>query len=537
MFDYLEGFEKRMEFVAVVESVVNRKNKNQEIEGWFEENELDNLFFTLLIYIMEQTLSENDDCTIENITEFMDQVLPFYQKQFSFDKVKVLTDYMIKDILQNRGAVKNYNAMYYDDKMKSIKVRLISDKIMEDNKIIYQLTDQGYNFLFRTKEVDRELDFKLEQLKLKELLKRKNYKHAVTQSKDLISMLRQKKKELEEFIHRVRGNIHEIDKGEYERILKETYTLIDEEYEGMQDIKLSVEHDENRINLEKEENGYLDDTMLKALQSLLEIKHNIHIVIAEQRNLIGKRFSLNHVYEETIQNSFYASIVKRYDFEKEILEPLMKINEKTIPYLSELIGPLSMPSMNKRLNLNLLYQRQGKLKEAGLEELSISEEELQENTTLADKKNKNEINYHIIERLFLYARDRKTEFTFGEFYHYLENKAKRMKDYTENKRIFLIMFKLYEIREIDIDRWLKQKNEDGNVEANGEFDLAWSLYRLEQANTGFYGVKRMTFEKSEGQKLMIEIFEKVGEEMIKNCIEISDFIIHPYRMGEGEIDD
>ncbi|WMJ89757.1 hypothetical protein [Anaerocolumna sp. MB42-C2] len=179
MFDYLEGFEKRMEFVAVVESIVNRKNKNQEIESWFKENELDNLFFTLLIFIMEQTLSENDDCTLQNMTAFMEQVLPLYNYRFSYDKVKALTEYMVKDILQNGGAVKNYNAMCYTDKIKPVRVRLINDKLLNDNRIIYQLTDQGYDFLFRTKEVDKELDFKLEQLKLKELLKRKNYKHAV----------------------------------------------------------------------------------------------------------------------------------------------------------------------------------------------------------------------------------------------------------------------------------------------------------------------------------------------------------------------
>lgn len=83
MLEYLEGFEKRMGFAAVVDSIVNRKNRNNEIEDWFEGEELDNMFFSLLVYIMEQTLNENDDCTIENMAGFLEDTLPMYGKAFS----------------------------------------------------------------------------------------------------------------------------------------------------------------------------------------------------------------------------------------------------------------------------------------------------------------------------------------------------------------------------------------------------------------------------------------------------------------------
>lgn len=533
MFDYLEGFEKRMGFVAVVESIVNRKNRKQEIENWFEENELDNLFFTLLIYIMEQTLSENDDCTLENMVSFMEQVLPQYGKEFQYDKIRMLTEYMVKDILQNGGTVKNYQAMFYADKMKPLRVRLISDKLMEGNRIIYQLTDQGYDFLFRTKEVDKQLDFKLEQMKLKELLKRKNYKHAVVQSKNLVSMLRQKKRELEDFIYRIRQNIHEIDKSEYERVLMETYTLIDEEYEVMQNIKESIIQDENRINHEGDESGFLDEVMKKALVSLFEIKRNINLVIAEQRNLIKKRFFMNQVYEETIQNSFFASIVKRYDFEKEILEPLLESNEKTIPFLPQLLGPLCLPRVDKILNLKLVYQRQGKLREISEEEINIEEEELKESKALEEIEANNSTNLRIMIKLFQFAGDKKRQFSFSEFYQYLEGKPKYMEAYTENKRIFLIMLKLYENQEIDIDQWMNRSDSELISEANGEFDLAWSLYQLEQHNK-FCDIRKLTFEKSEEEKLMIAL-PGIDDKLMKSWIEIDNITITPFVREIGEM--
>ena len=178
MLEYLQGFQERMGFVAAVDSIIGRRNRSTEIEEWFEEEEMDNLFFSLLVYIMEQTLNENDQCTMENMAAFLEEILPYYGKEFSHAEIYRLTEYMVRDILQNKGEEKTYRVMDYDQGMKEIRIRLIRDKITDGGRIVYQLTDQGYNLLFRTREVDKELDFRLEQLKLKELLKRRNYRHA-----------------------------------------------------------------------------------------------------------------------------------------------------------------------------------------------------------------------------------------------------------------------------------------------------------------------------------------------------------------------
>lgn len=83
MLEFLQGFQERMGFVAAVDSIVGRRNRSTEIEEWFEEEEMDNLFFSLLVYIMEQTLNENDQCTMENMAAFLEKVLPAFQKDFS----------------------------------------------------------------------------------------------------------------------------------------------------------------------------------------------------------------------------------------------------------------------------------------------------------------------------------------------------------------------------------------------------------------------------------------------------------------------
>lgn len=525
MLDFLEGFEKRMQVVAVAASIVGRKNTNIEIEGWFEKDELDNLFFSLLVYIMEQTLKENDECTINNIADFLSSILKDYQKNLSFPQITRLAEYMVKDILQNKGSIKSFGTMSYEEGWHQVNIRLISDKITDDNRIVYQLTDQGYDFLFRTKEVDKELDFKLEQMKLKELLRRKNYKHALRQSRDLIAMLRQKKRELEEFIYRVRQNIHTINRGEHERLLHETYSLIDEEYEGMLTLKTEVVRDEERITREIEESINVDEMLKNALDNLTAIKRNLQIIINEQRNLIAERFNMNEIYEETILSSFYMAAVKRFDFEKEVMLPLEQMDEKNIGNLLKLMMPLMHPMPEKKLNLLLLYQNQGKLKDSEEEESGFTDELLEEDKVLEEIRIKNQINYRIISQLLKYASTMATPFCFSQYFQHISEDAKGLRTYTQDKRIFLIVLKLYEIGVVGIEQWKNREQDEAVTKANGEFDLNWTLLQLEQEEPDFYGLKSLTIER--GNEMFETQIEACEADILKSKIEMNDLLFIP----------
>ena len=50
-FEFLEGFEKRMQIVAAVDSIVNRGNRRMDIERLFDPGQLDNIIFSVLVFI------------------------------------------------------------------------------------------------------------------------------------------------------------------------------------------------------------------------------------------------------------------------------------------------------------------------------------------------------------------------------------------------------------------------------------------------------------------------------------------------------
>lgn len=508
MLEYLQGFQERMGFVAAVDSIIGRRNRSTEIEEWFEEEEMDNLFFSLLVYIMEQTLNENDQCTMENMAAFLEEILPYYGKEFSHAEIYRLTEYMVRDILQNKGEEKTYRVMDYDQGMKEIRIRLIRDKITDGGRIVYQLTDQGYNLLFRTREVDKELDFRLEQLKLKELLKRRNYRHALRQSQELMNMLRQKEHELELFIDRIRQNIHTIDRGEHKKLLDETYHLLDEEYQGMLELKEQVERDEERIYQEQADHTMEDEAVAEALRSLAQIRQNLSTVTMQQRNLIGRRFEMNDIYEETIRDSFYTAMVRRYDFQKEIMEPLEHVKGEQIASLWKLFVPLRRPRARKQLLLSMPYQPQGKLREEETEEAAIEEEVFEVDQRFQRQKRRDAIHVKLMDRMFSYGNDHPS-YSFSEFYQYLKENAEKPEVYTEEKRIFLVMLKLYDYKTIDLEEW-GQREDKEIPEANGEFDLSYCLYQMEMEHPDFYGIRSLSFEKT-GEKFQTEVEEDVEE--------------------------
>ena len=508
MLEYLQGFQERMGFVAAVDSIIGRRNRSTEIEEWFEEEEMDNLFFSLLVYIMEQTLNENDQCTMENMAAFLEEILPYYGREFSHAEIYRLTEYMVRDILQNKGEEKTYRVMDYDQGMKEIRIRLIRDKITDGGRIVYQLTDQGYNLLFRTREVDKELDFRLEQLKLKELLKRRNYRHALRQSQELMNMLRQKEHELELFIDRIRQNIHTIDRGEHKKLLDETYHLLDEEYQGMLELKEQVERDEERIYQEQADHTMEDEAVAEALRSLAQIRQNLSTVTMQQRNLIGRRFEMNDIYEETIRDSFYTAMVRRYDFQKEIMEPLEHVKGKQIASLWKLFVPLRRPRARKQLLLSMPYQPQGKLREEETEEAAIEEEVFEVDQRFQQQKRRDAIHVKLMDRMFSYGNDHPS-YSFSEFYQYLKENAEKPEVYTEEKRIFLVMLKLYDYKTIDLEEW-GQREDKEIPEANGEFDLSYCLYQMEMEHPDFYGIRSLSFEKT-GEKFQTEVEEDVEE--------------------------
>ena len=517
MLEYLKGFDKRMEFFAIVESIAKRRNTNNRIENLFEDTQLDNIIMSVLVYIMEVTLTEEQECTLENIIQFVKEILPKYKKTVSMEDAKEIARYIVKDILQNKGTVRNYQIMDYEDGYKGIAVRLVSDKINNNGKIVYELTKQGYDFLFRTKEVEDELGFQIEEIKLKMLIKKKNYKGAIKQSKEIIRRLISQKKQFLQFEEKLKSNINEMSNEKYEELINNTNILIEEEYEEMKQIDDLIMKSKVHIEQEEKKHNSLDENIKKAKREIFAISKNVKMALRYQRQLLIQVQSLKKLYLQLLEDAISFSKKKRYNFEKVILNPLEKLDIRNSMQIyniyGKLVNPLFLAGAKKRLNLNLLYDSQSKIKEQQKEFLK-QEEELEDNQKQKEEiHRRNEIHIEIVESIFNFISQDVRKFTFSEWFRQLEEDKKLR--FVENKRVFLVMLKLFEVEMISISEFLQE--ETVNTSCNGEFDLSYCLYKILIE----YG-KSFCFDSIKIEKLD-EIFSYcIDDGDIRDIVEMND---------------
>ena len=78
MYEFLDKFEKRMEWLGAAHSIINRKGKKTEIEELFSENQLTGIIISVLLFIMEKTLEQNNECDMAAIESFLSELLFTY---------------------------------------------------------------------------------------------------------------------------------------------------------------------------------------------------------------------------------------------------------------------------------------------------------------------------------------------------------------------------------------------------------------------------------------------------------------------------
>ncbi len=529
MFDFLENFEKRMEWIGITNSIINRKGKNTELENLFDENELTNIIVSVLLFIMEKTLEENNECEMHHIEAFLEELTRlYYSKTFSKSQVREIAGYIIKDILQNNGIKYTYPIVNYSKKtFAEITIRLITDKIVDENnerKIVYMLTNQGYEFLFRMREVDEEIQLTIEQLKLKEYIKRKKFSSAVRQSVELITFVRQKKKDLENFILSIRQNIHNVDVEKYEALIKSTYAMLTEEYETMADIEKMVNMAEAKIKEDFNAGEDFEQKLAKAKSEIREIHHNIGVVITEQRDLIINRHSLTNLYMDTIKKSFEFSFEKRYDFEEVILMELERYNN-VLDHCLSLLKPLLLPGLNRFMDIVGIYEAQTIFKDVENQDSHLVMMEDHDDSLENERVRRISDRYVDIMALIVSETMNAGETSLGRILEELRNRDPELyARAVEDRFIFLVALKLYDIGSIPVAGFY-QSRKRVILRPTEEFNVEYCLVKIREAMEGLDTIKELTVNKMENEiNVLIEKSESESEIKVVETIQMTDML-------------
>jgi hypothetical protein len=496
--DFLNRFDKRMEFAAVSDSIMNRKNRNSELEQRFEECEMDNLLLSVLVFIMERTLSEEHDCTIGSVSSFLTEILPAYGKHFSPAETDELARYLVKDILQNKGMRRNYKVMDYGkSSFREITIRLITDHSNEKNQIVYELTRQGYDFLFRTKEVDDQLGFRLEEIRLQVQIERHYYREAIGQSRELVQMLLQKQHEMKQFGRDIRGDLSQVSGESYDRLVTGMNAVLKEEYGMMQTVERKAGLALKQLDEEERQRGNLNEKAREASSDVRGILKNVRRALSLQRRLLILGEKIGKLYLDVLQDAVSYQSIHRFGLDDEILVPLEKYKtadpEELRHLCTGLLVPLCLPEFPRFLNLDLIYDRQAKIQESEHEQAAM-EEETEEDLAERRIQWRSWLHVRVIDRLLAYASENPVGFTLEQFCEDLR-RSDELLQLCRERILLLDMLRLYEFQTIDLRQW-KQQQTEWVMQSVGEFDLSYCLGKIMGVHPDFYGVRQIRLERS-----------------------------------------
>ncbi len=361
IYEFLKDFHRRAEIVAIVDFIttrVARKTKLREFK--FDASETINIVMLVLCFIMEKSLVE-EACTKNDVANFIRRLdAEFLKKNIPDEEYLQIVDYIIKDCLQNSGIPHYFPTYNFETKKEEkINVKLIDDKrisVGNDNVYTYYMTPQGYKFMFNTLEIEDSLKVSIEQFKLNLSIKKRNFNAARNNADSLFNISKTQIQRINYFIKRVKEDIGGTGIEEYEKIYNSTFSSIDEQKEGYNNLYELIGRVENSI-ISSNSNGIQKEALKKEMEDILYIKNRLKFIINEQSNLLLKQQQLQKIYNEAVDNILYIGFENRMNFEDVIIKRLEENPDLAYP-LIKVLRPLFMPDTNKFFNIKMALREQ-----------------------------------------------------------------------------------------------------------------------------------------------------------------------------------
>lgn len=459
--ELLQDFEKRMRFVNLIKYWLQRKKPSDIREIMHnDDDKTDNLILMVMVFIMDSTLRYGERCTKQNVTDFLRELSDVcgYDPEFA----AVLADYIITDVLQNEGKIRLFDTFQSSDETFREQSSLI---LIEQQSGSYVLTNEAYEFLFRTKEIDTELDFSVNRFKLQEFIRRGNYEKALRESRELLSRVRNLKTRMDDFMLRCRTNISEVSIDEYEEIVSQVKDSFEDENKQLSDIRALVS---SKLQALADAKAARDDNIAKTEREIKEILENIDTVISEQSRVFNQKFTLSELYAKLLDDSFSYIQSGHFDIEQELLLPMQKMKLQDTADIGKLFAPLYRPAFKNLFGIDFFYRRQSSIRENRADDgVDITGEDNAENK--AELRNKRYL--EIIKELMTYAQ-KKPVFSLGDYFSEMPILSEQLKE----RALPDVMLKLYGMGEIDFSAWKAEQHDI--IVPSGEFDLSYCLSEL-----------------------------------------------------------
>ncbi len=360
-YDFLKAFPKRMKIVGLYALLFWNSGQKAiwKQYGFDSMDEQLNIVFSVLLFIMEQT-SKEENCTIDDITSFIDDINgQFYKKAMSFDDSHALADFIVNVVLSNEGKNMNFNGYDYGNmEYQSIHISYIANRIVyldqEVRRTSYYLTDDGYNLLLGTLEVESNMKLSIQEMIFRMHLKKQSYDKALDDIKNVFSLMRAQLQKIEDTMVRIRRNTLEYKAADYTRLLQENLSTMkdtEKRFEGHREmVRARVrEFEETHIDIHN-----LDREEEEKLRNLQDIEKYLNRTIDEQLRIINSQLDLRTLYSLEIDKIVQLSRIQRFSYRTELFDKVQE-DPKCIDRMDSFFRPLFNQDPDKIFNVNKIF--------------------------------------------------------------------------------------------------------------------------------------------------------------------------------------
>lgn len=535
-YEFLKHFPRRMKnvglYAVLIQNSIQKTTWKQY--GFLKADEQLNLIFALMLHIMEQSLKE-ENCTMDDIGAYIDTLnAQYFHNNLSYEDCRKLGDFIVNVILSNEGRPMYFDGFNFEqDAYQIMHISYVANKVIyidqEVRRTSYYLTDDGYNLLLGTLEIENNMKLTIHEMIFQMHLEKQSYDKAVDEIKNVFNLLRIQLQKIQEAMGKIRRNALNYSVRDYEEILLENLETISETKQKFQNYREMVkvrarDLEEENINVKR-----LSGKEKEKLDYLREIEVYLNRTIDEHQKILNSHFDLKELYTRELEELTQVSLIKRFSFRSELYDKILEAPQ-ALENLDYFLRPLFNRDAEKGYNLNKAFQLQRpvrKNEEQDSEEaLDFDEEAWQaEQEEFRRKKLKR---YEKSLHYLLQQAARKGEVTLLELSGQTAENAEEREQLIPNVEIFKeIMVELIKNREIEIPALRKERSEYIQ-DRPGDFQLNEMLLDLIDGEADYESISRIeTYRLEDGN--IIEFANIINEDGDRKKIRCSNVLIRVVR--------
>lgn len=535
-YEFLKKFPRRMKNVGLYAVII--QNSSQKLSwkqyGFTKFDEQINLLFEVLLYIMEQSLKE-EKCTMDDIATYIDTInVQYLRKDISYEQCHQLGDFIVNTVLSNEGRPMYFGGYDFEkNEYEEMHISYVANKIVyvenEVRRTSYYLTDDGYNLLLSTLEIEDNMKFNIHEIIFRLHLEKQSYDKAVNDIKNVFNLMRIQFQRVQEAMRQIRRNALSYSVDEYEEVLVGNLNTITDTKKKFQEYKTVIQErvkdlEEENINIRK-----LSKKEQQDLNNLRVIEEDLTRVLDEHQKILNSHFDLKILYTEELERLSQARLIQRFSMRRDLYDKVLK-QADTLENMDMFLRPLFNRNPEKIYNLNKAFSYE-KSVNAGMEKDTEEEVDFDEEAFRREKEEKLQKKLLVYEKSLQYLLEKASvtgEVSLGQL-------KDRLDIYPEEKEIFIpnvdvfkeIMVELIRNRTIDIATLKKERREYIQEQPDG-FQLNEMILKLVEEQPENNDITSIEVERLENEEA-ITFSEIKDEENRRKTIRCSNVLIRIFR--------